>query len=257
MTFLQAKERQRSGWSQWNQGGGSGSRRGAARGRAAILEPFIQERCAAAAEMVAAALQEQLAALPPPTDGQPGAATIEQALLLGESHIAGSMLFPVFKENDQAANALMDLMRSWMGLLLPGIAYGKLCLPLSDGAEMHICKRSTQEPGSSRFACLSQSFSSRLTVSCDMQGVSVRSLQHQTHFCRLCWDHLRPGVVPSAAAAPSLHQALSTLQRMREAALVHCKTSSGASCLFVSAVGYKHGANISEVSEVRQARCLL
>ena len=52
-------------------------------GRAAVLEPFIQQTCAQTASQVAAQLAEHLASLPPAGPSPEGIATVEQALLLG------------------------------------------------------------------------------------------------------------------------------------------------------------------------------
>ncbi len=80
----QAKEKQRSGWEQWSsRASGAGRAARAPTGRAAILEPHIQQACAAASTAVASALDGRLGALPPAADGGAGAAVVEQALLLG------------------------------------------------------------------------------------------------------------------------------------------------------------------------------
>ena len=52
-------------------------------GRAAVLEPFIQQTCAQTASQVAAQLARHLASLPLAGHSPEGIATVEQALLLG------------------------------------------------------------------------------------------------------------------------------------------------------------------------------
>ena len=80
----QAKEKQRSGWEQWsNRTSGVGRAARAPTGRAAVLEPHIQQACAAAAAAVVSMLDGRLNALPSAADSQTGAAVVEQALLLG------------------------------------------------------------------------------------------------------------------------------------------------------------------------------
>jgi hypothetical protein len=80
---MQVKDRQRSGWHQWTHGGGAAAGGRRVSGRAAVLEPYVQQQCAAAAAAIAATLEARLAALPAARPGQPGAAVVEQALLLG------------------------------------------------------------------------------------------------------------------------------------------------------------------------------
>ncbi|CAL8464776.1 g4311 [Coccomyxa elongata] len=78
-----AREKQRSGWEQWSSRT-SGSRAARApTGRAAALQPHIQQACAAAAAAVASSLESRLGALPPVAAGHAGATVVEQALLLG------------------------------------------------------------------------------------------------------------------------------------------------------------------------------
>jgi hypothetical protein len=51
--------------------------------RAAALRPFVQEQCLDMMQRLASGLEERLASLPPPAPGAPGAAAVEQALLIG------------------------------------------------------------------------------------------------------------------------------------------------------------------------------